>query len=73
MEATMRIVFAEKKMSYREIGFFKADKQDGTGFDSDLFHIDTVDHHRGNPNSVTYASRDFAIRAHWLTNWMHKK
>ena len=69
----MRIVFAEKPMSYREIGFFKTDKRDGTGFDMDLIHIDTIDHHKGNPDSVTYASRDFRIGLHWMTGWLHKK
>jgi len=67
------IVFTKTDTSFRCVTFFKPDRRDGTGFDADLVAIDSVYHRVGDRNNVTYASRDWSIRAHWLTSWMHKR
>lgn len=50
---------------------FKADKRDATGFDMDLLSLDRVYRHIGT-GQVTYASRDWGIRASWLTRRLQR-
>ncbi len=54
----------------KEVNFFKPDRRDGKGFDMALFAIDTVYYDAS--GQVEWASRDFAIRAYWLTSRLQK-
>ena len=56
------------KMYY--IGVFKPDKRNSTGFDMDLFHIDTV--YFGDTGQVTYALRSFKIQVAWVSRLLQR-